>query len=108
MKRSIGQRTYWVAGTWLLLAGLTMTQGVSCGGDPVTPGQTGGAGGTGTAGQGGEAGGFVGPGSGSGGFTGTCMPVCDNATQVCSHGVCVPLGGCTSDAQCKNDTYCDP
>jgi hypothetical protein len=27
---------------------------------------------------------------------------------VCSHGVCVPVAGCTNDAQCKNDTYCDP
>jgi hypothetical protein len=62
-------------------------------------------------GQGGEAGTLSvgpGPGQGVGGFSGDCMPLCDPATQICSHAVCVPVGGCTNDTQCQNDTYCDP
>ncbi len=36
-----------------------------------------------------------------------CTTPCDAATQICSHGVCVPSSMCKNDNQCENDTYCD-
>jgi len=92
----------------LSLGAIATAEGCS-GGDGAS-GSAGAGGGTGGAGgQGGEGGTLsVGVGQGVGGFSGTCDPACDPAAEVCSHGVCVPLAGCTSDAQCKNDTYCDP
>ncbi|HRI70652.1 MAG TPA: VCBS repeat-containing protein [Polyangium sp.] len=66
-----------------------------------------GTGGNANGGQGGDGGSVIFTGSG-GGFTGTCAPACDPATQVCSHGVCVPVVMCTKDADCQNDTFCDP
>ncbi len=106
--RSRATRTSWFVASMLFAAALPVaSQG--CTGEPNGTGAGGrGTGGAGGMGQGGEGGSFVvGPGSGVGGFTGTCDPVCDPATHLCSHGVCVPVAGCTNDAQCKNDTYCD-
>lgn len=91
-----------IAGGALALAVSTLAQG-SCGGDTSSSGSAN----TGGAGQGGEGGSLT-VGAGQGGFSGTCNPQCDAATQICSHGVCVPAATCTKDADCKNDTFCDP
>lgn len=96
----------------LLLGGLfalgyaSITQGCSGDGTSST-GATGGASASGGGGgQGGQGGVFVGP--GAGGFSGDCQPPCDPALEVCSHAVCVAITGCKTDADCQNDTYCDP
>jgi hypothetical protein len=60
----------------------------------------GGAGGAGgTTSQGGAG--------GSGGAATGC-DLCDPVTEVCSHGLCVPLTSCVTDDDCKNDTFCEP
>ncbi len=78
----------------------------------VQPPGTGGAGGAGTGGDAGGSGGnlTVGPGSGgaAGGTNDDCEEPCDPLTEICSHGVCVPLLPCSDDNDCENDTYCDP
>ncbi len=91
-----------------------MTPSFGCGGTEGTgatqstasSSSAGGAGGHG--GQGGEGGSFT-VSSGTGGAaTVDCTVPCDAATQICSHGVCVPLVPCKSDNDCANDTTCDP
>src|SRR5262245_13253333 len=62
-----------------------------------------------SGGNGGEGGSIIigsGPSSGTDG-TVVCAPPCA-ATEVCSHGTCVPLVLCTNDNECQNDTTCDP
>jgi hypothetical protein len=100
----------------LAIAGLALgalAQGFACGGNGGTG--TGGSthtgtGGTGHGGNGGEGNSFVTSSSSGTGGSGTiaCTTPCDAATQVCSHGVCVPLLPCKNDNDCKNDTKCDP
>ncbi|MFT3775786.1 MAG: VCBS repeat-containing protein [Minicystis sp.] len=88
-----------------------MTQGFACGGGGMvnTTSTSSGSGGAGHGGAGGEGAGFVSSSSGTGGGgTIACTTPCDAATQICSHGVCVPLVPCKSDNDCKNDTKCDP
>jgi len=106
---------WWLAGTLIALGatgaapgcGSTETTGSTRG---TTSSSAGGAGGEGHGGQGGAGGSFTaGPGSGgTGGGTVACTVPCDAATQICSHGVCVPLAPCASDSECANDTTCDP
>ncbi len=100
-----------------LLAALTFAlgataEGFGCGGSGKTSTQaqsTGGAGAGGGGGANASSGTFVGgTGGGAGGGTVACTTPCDAKTQVCSHGVCVPLVPCTSDNQCENDTKCNP
>lgn len=86
-----------------------LTQGLACGG-----GAGAGAGGThaggagGLSGTGGEGATIITTSGSGGSATVECTTPCDAATQVCSHGTCVPLLPCKSDADCKNDTTCDP
>jgi hypothetical protein len=83
--------------------------GFACGGNGGTGGgTTTGTGGAGHGGNGGEGNTFVTSSSTSSGGTVACTTPCDAATQVCSHGVCVPLASCKTDNDCKNDTRCDP
>lgn len=108
MKSKPIQNRLLVFGGAVVLCASAMAEGCSGGGSSNSGGQ-GGAGAQGGAGQGGDAGTLaVGSGQGVGGFSGECMPACDPAVEVCSHAVCVPITGCKSDADCKNDTYCDP
>jgi hypothetical protein len=93
------------------LAALVIGLGLSCGSSGGTGGgkPTGGAGPTGTSSSGGTGGTLLTTSSsGSGGGTVACTTPCDAATQVCSHGVCVPLTPCKHDNECENDTKCDP
>lgn len=90
----------------------SLAHGFACGGGGDNPSThtAGSGGGTGGHGTGGESvgGGFaVGSSSSSGGTIDCAMP-CDAATQICSHGVCVPLLPCSTDNDCSNDTKCDP
>ena len=106
---------WWITGALIALGAASAAPGCG-GGSTETTGSTpssatsSGAGGAGHGGQSGEGGSFtVGPGSGgAGGATVACTVPCDAATQVCSHGVCVPLTPCASDNDCSNDTTCDP
>ena len=106
---------WWLAGTLMALGAASTAPGLACGGTDTTGSTrsttsssgTGGAGGHGGHG-GGEGGSFtVSTGTG-GGTTVACTVPCDAATQICSHGVCVPLVPCTTDNDCSNDTTCDP
>lgn len=102
------------------LAVATLAQGFACGGNVGSGGNggsastisNGGAGGGAHGGSGGEGNTFVSSSSTSSGTGGNttipCTTPCDAATQVCSHGTCVPLVPCTTDDNCKNDTKCDP
>lgn len=94
-----------------------LTQGFACGGNVGTGGgggetttSAGGHGGVGHGGTGGEGATIITTTStGTGGdATIPCTTPCDAMTEICSHGVCVPLVSCTSDDDCKNDTKCDP
>jgi hypothetical protein len=105
---------WWIAGTLVALGAAGMAPGFGCGGTEGTGAAqstssssgSGGAGGHG--GQGGDGGSFtVATGTG-GAATVACTVPCDAATQICSHGVCVPLVPCKSDNECANDTTCDP
>ena len=107
---------WWLAGTLIALGAAGTAPGLACGsGDPAVTSQSttstgvGGAGGHG-GGQGGQGGSIlVGPSSsGAGGNTVECTVPCDAATQICSHGVCVPILPCTTDNDCANDTTCVP
>ena len=90
------------------LALASAAQGCSCGdGGEDTPKTTTGSGTTGVGGAGGEGGSI----SVTTTTTGTGVVQCDvpcEATEVCSHGTCVPLDPCASDDDCKNDTTCEP
>lgn len=104
MKERRSPRSWWqVAAAISLVA--TLGPGCSCGSSDDTHAAT-----TTTAGSGGAGGGGAGinVGGGDGGASNTCEPPCDDATQICSHGTCVPLDACATDDDCKNDTYCDP
>ena len=108
MKRSM------VRGRWLAAAGVfsfalaALGQGCGDGGNTGPGGAGTGTGGPGTGGQGGDGGSFTVGVAQGGGFPGTCEPTCDPSTQICSHGVCVSITNCANDADCKNDTYCEP
>jgi hypothetical protein len=96
---------------------LGVAVGFACGsGHGTSATQAGGTGGVG-AGSGSSSSssssgvGFVsssGAGGGAGGGTIACTTPCDAKTQICSHGVCVPIMPCTSDDQCEDDTRCNP
>ena len=97
----------------LALALAAQAPGFACGGNSVGAGgggthATSGTGGMGSGGKGGDGASFLTTSSAGGADAGTvaCTTPCDAATQVCSHGVCVPLAPCTSDSDCKNDTTC--
>ncbi len=109
MKRSrVDWRALALAVIGLALGGVADGCG-STGKAGMAAGGTGGAAGTstGTGGVGGAGGGFVtSSGTGAGGGTVACTVPCDAKTQVCSHGVCVPLVSCTNDSTCENDTTC--
>ncbi|APR81661.1 Rhs-family protein [Minicystis rosea] len=102
----INRRRTALAALALALGG--MAQGFACGGSGTGGGMSTSSG-TGGAGHGGAGdGGSVFVGSSSSGGTIACTTPCDAATQICSHGVCVPLSPCKSDNDCQNDTKCDP
>lgn len=95
------------------IAGLVLgstTQGCACGGTDgaSSQGSTTSTGASGVGGAGGSGGGFSVGATGAGGGKVACDVPCDAATEVCSHGTCVPLVPCKSDEDCENDTYCDP
>ncbi len=102
------RRTGWI-GTFLATLALAAAAGeTACGG-----GGTGGSGAsstgtttTGGQGGGGEGGSITIGAGGMGGTTVACTTPCDAATEICSHGTCVPLLPCKSDSDCKNDTTC--
>jgi hypothetical protein len=101
----------WFAAAALGLAGLAPGFACGGGGNTGTGGSTTTHTGSGGAGHGGEGAGFITSSSSSGtggGATIACTTPCDAKTQVCSHGVCVPLVPCKSDNDCQNDTTCDP
>ena len=110
---NLGTMTRWYARTFFAgFAALLLYVGCDDTTQVVTPAPTtGGAGGTGGGSTGGT-GGTLSITVGSGGMAGAtpteCDPACDDATEICSHGVCVPLSPCTDDNDCDNDTYCDP
>jgi hypothetical protein len=62
---------------------------------------------SGVGGAGGQ-GGSISVGTGTGGGSSDCVPACDPAKEICSHGTCVAQMTCKTDNDCKNDTYCDP
>ena len=106
---------WWLAGTLIALGAASTAPGCGDGStdttataQSATSSGTGGAGGRG--GEGGTGGSIiVGPGSGgAGGATVECTVPCDAATQICSHGVCIPILPCTTDNDCANDTTCVP
>jgi hypothetical protein len=99
---------------WIGITAATLLLAAAAGETACGGGGTGGAGGsstsTTTTGQGGTGdGGSIIIGSGGmGGSTVACTTPCDAATEVCSHGTCVPLLPCKNDSDCKNDTTCTP
>ncbi|MDI1475249.1 VCBS repeat-containing protein [Polyangium sp. y55x31] len=106
MRRRLVQNRWLAAAGVFALALSALAEG--CGDGTVTGSGGSGGGGSGPGGQGGDGGTFTVGAAQGGGFPGTCDPTCEPTTQVCSHGVCVPVTGCTNDADCKNDTYCEP
>src|SRR5262245_23363167 len=97
----------------LAIAAAAAAQGSACSTsmetDPGTSAMN--ASGGGSGGHGGDDGSIlVGSGPTSSGSDGTvtCTKPCDAATEVCSHGTCVPLVLCKSDSDCQNDTRCEP
>ena len=98
-----------VAGFSALVVSLATTPGFGCGDSVATGGAGGGTpGGPGAGGAGGSDTTLsVGPSTGTG-MVVECPTPCQ-ATEVCSHGVCVPKQeACKKDNECVNDTYCDP
>lgn len=101
----------WVLGLWVLgVVALAGHAGCEDTTQVVAPPGAGGAGGSpSSGGMAGQLTVSVGPGSGGAGAGPTdCGGECDPDTEICSHGVCVPLVPCTDDNDCQNDTYCEP
>lgn len=98
-----------IAGASTLFLSLATAEGFGCGGDGgAGSSATAGPGATGAGGAGGEDTSLaVGASTGSGVVV-ECPTPCQ-ASEVCSHGVCVPKQEtCKKDNDCINDTYCDP
>ena len=95
----MGRRTRWLLplGTAALLAA-TSSQGCSCGGEEGQEPTGSGGMGVGGAGAQGGGGGLFGTGPGGGPPTTVDCDVPCEQGNVCSHGTCVPLTECASDA----------
>jgi hypothetical protein len=103
-------RAYWVSAVCLVGVAMGGSAGLGACGDNGTA--TGGSfptsssAGASANGGGGNTTFASGATGGGGGETVKCKTPCNAKTEVCSHGVCVPLTMCTSNDDCENDTYC--